>query len=135
MRISDWSSDVCSSDLMLVRREEVTGPILPLRNYARIEDAIAAIHRHAPPQVIHYFGRDPAERRHVLGRTLSSAIAIDGRALSATKTGKDLALDVDDGEAGFRSEEHTSELQSLMRISYAVFCLKKKKKKKRRNNR
>src|SRR3546814_15798796 len=57
-----------------------TGPILPLRNYARIEDAIAAIHRHAPPQVIHYFGRDPAERRHVLGRTLSSAIAIDGRA-------------------------------------------------------
>src|SRR3546814_9112957 len=34
-----------------------------------------------------------------------------------------------------RSEEHTSELQSLMRISYAVFCLKKKKKKKRRKNR
>src|SRR3546814_3716548 len=33
------------------------------------------------------------------------------------------------GERGFRSEEHTSELQSLMRISYAVFCLKKKKKK------
>src|SRR3546814_4795280 len=34
------------------------------------------------------------------------------------------------GKVGFRSEEHTSELQSLMRISYAVFCLKKKKKKK-----
>src|SRR3546814_1633562 len=33
------------------------------------------------------------------------------------------------GEVGFRSEEHTSELQSLMRISYAVFCLKKKKQK------
>src|SRR3546814_1794196 len=33
---------------------------------------------------------------------------------------------VDAGEEGFRSEEHTSELQSLMRISYAVFCLKKK---------
>src|SRR3546814_3854054 len=33
----------------------------------------------------------------------------------------------DDGESDFRSEEHTSELQSLMRISYAVFCLKKKK--------
>src|SRR3546814_2794475 len=82
-----------ASDDMLVMQEEVTGPILPLRNYARIEDAIAAIHRHAPPQVIHYFGRDAAERRHVLGRTLSSAIAIDGRALSATKTGKDLALD------------------------------------------
>src|SRR3546814_10055233 len=36
---------------------------------------------------------------------------------------------------GFRSEEHTSELQSLMRISYAVFCLKKKKNKKTTNNR
>src|SRR3546814_10230756 len=34
-----------------------------------------------------------------------------------------------DGEDVYRSEEHTSELQSLMRISYAVFCLKKKKKK------
>src|SRR3546814_1829319 len=61
-----------ASDDMLVMQEEVTGPILPLRNYARIEDAIAAIHRHAPPQVIHYFGRDAAERRHVLGRTLRS---------------------------------------------------------------
>src|SRR3546814_14971332 len=37
-----------ASDDMLVMQEEVTGPILPLRNYARIEDAIAAIHRHAP---------------------------------------------------------------------------------------
>src|SRR3546814_11853222 len=56
-----------ASDDMLVMQEEVTGPILPLRNYARIEDAIAAIHRHAPPQVIHYFGRDAAERRHEIG--------------------------------------------------------------------
>src|SRR3546814_4923082 len=37
------------------------------------------------------------------------------------------------GETGLRSEEHTSELQSLMRISYAVFCLKKKKKQKNTN--
>src|SRR3546814_6489198 len=37
------------------------------------------------------------------------------------------------GRKQFRSEEHTSELQSLMRISYAVFCLKKKKKKTERN--
>src|SRR3546814_20066118 len=82
-----------ASDDMLVMQEEVTGPILPLRNYVRIEDAIAAIHRHAPPQVIHYFGRDADERRHVLGRTLSPAFALDGRALSATKHGKDLVLD------------------------------------------
>src|SRR3546814_1526859 len=40
--------------------------------------------------------------------------------------GAAIAIGVDDGVAGGRSEEHTSELQSLMRISYAVFCLKKK---------
>src|SRR3546814_15401858 len=90
-----------ASDDMLVMREEVTGPILPLRNYARIEDAIAALHRHAPPQVIHYFGRDPAERRPVLGRKLSSAIAIDGTALSATQPGKHLELDFYAGNACF----------------------------------
>src|SRR3546814_16026083 len=84
-----------ASDDMLVMREEVTGPILPLRNYARIEDAIAAIHLPAPQQVIHYFGRDPDERRHVQGRPLSSAIAFHCRAMSATKTGKNLAAGVE----------------------------------------
>src|SRR3546814_18590281 len=87
---------------MLVMQDEVAGPILPLRHYARIEDAIAALHRRAPPHAIHYFGRDAAERRHVLGRTLSSAIAIDGRALSAPQTGKELAPDVHAGAEGFR---------------------------------
>src|SRR3546814_7329954 len=42
-------------------------------------------------------------------------------------------IDPLDGTSNFRSEEHTSELQSLMRISYAVFCLKKKKLKRNRN--
>src|SRR3546814_2247608 len=45
--------------------------------------------------------------------------------------GHEIAQTVDDVARPERSEEHTSELQSLMRISYAVFCLKKKKKKKR----
>src|SRR3546814_2548887 len=57
-------------------------------------------------------------RYHVLGGTLS---AIDGRGPDQLNMGRLVAR--------ARSEEHTSELQSLMRISYAVFCLKKKKKK------
>src|SRR3546814_6696799 len=62
--------------------------------------------------------RPPAGER---GRVLSARNAVAGR------------LDADDAHAlvveeGMRSEEHTSELQSLMRISYAVFCLKKKNK-------
>jgi coniferyl-aldehyde dehydrogenase len=91
-----------ASDDMLVMQEDIEGPILPLRNYARIEDAIAAIHRRRPPLAIYYFGRDAAERRHVLDRTLSSAIAIDGRTLSATRADPGMTLHIGDGEAGFR---------------------------------
>src|SRR3546814_6483003 len=57
---------------------------------------------------------------HVVDRALSITVRLaDGRHLRAEVVGKDGAS---------RSEEHTSELQSLMRISYAVFCLKNKKK-------
>src|SRR3546814_2725341 len=76
MRISDWSSDVCSSDLRF--------------------GIDAGIHR----------DRQGAGRGAVLfARHRWAAVSLFGE----------------------RSEEHTSELQSLMRISYAVFCLKKKK--------
>src|SRR3546814_942565 len=93
MRISDWSSDVCSSDLSndgvlrsLATRHNVDGK--PNPTITKIADMFFA-----PP------GRRDSQG---IGRTY--------------------------GEAVERSEEHTSELQSLMRISYAVFCLKKKKK-------
>ncbi|MHA4835626.1 aldehyde dehydrogenase family protein [Sphingopyxis sp. MSC1_008] len=91
-----------ASEDMLVMQEEFRGPILPLRNYARIEDAIATIHRRPPPLAITYFGRDAAERRHVFEHTLSSAIAIDGRVPSAAKADAGMTLNVDHGEAGFR---------------------------------
>src|SRR3546814_1168788 len=95
MRISDWSSDVCSSDLGRggVRPH---GPVArhgPLRGLPLLEDAPAGVRRLVDP------GRRAA-RHHRRGR---------GRLCRRR-----------------RSEEHTSELQSLMRISYAVFCLKKK---------
>src|SRR3546814_2439168 len=85
MRISDWSSDVCSSDLGAVRRGE---QLLPL-----------------------------VERREAEGRDVGLEEAHRMRVEGRDDRGKPLVL---------RSEEHTSELQSLMRISYAVFCLKKK---------
>src|SRR3546814_2201286 len=86
MRISDWSSDVCSSDLPSGKFGDqrqalvIGGPQL-----RRVDDGI---------QVAGHRPRAPKRFRRVFQR----------------------------------SEEHTSELQSLMRISYAVFCLKKKKK-------
>src|SRR3546814_7135878 len=90
MRISDWSSDVCSSDLL--QADET-------RNRQIVERIPA--------------GRwgDPAD----IG---GAAVFLASKASDYVQ-GHILAVD------GGRSEEHTSELQSLMRISYAVFCLKK----------
>src|SRR3546814_10234442 len=96
MRISDWSSDVCSSDLLndeeRAALSEVTRMGYPLRgwwNHEQLDSGyfmqIAPMVPMLDPNYVNEFWTTP------------------------------------------RSEEHTSELQSLMRISYAVFCLKKKK--------
>src|SRR3546814_1882157 len=119
MRISDWSSDVCSSDLVRrVARGALPGPqgegaeacarhprgwplpggVRPAKAWQRRlrRPAVAPLQAGgAPPRLE---PRPAAARRHPV-------------------------------RAAERSEEHTSELQSLMRISYAVFCLKKKNKK------
>ena len=108
-----------ASEDMLVMQEDSPGPILPLRNYARIEDAIATIHRRPPPLAIYYFGRDAGERRHVLARTLSSAIAIDGRAPSMTKTAAGMTLNIDHGEAGFRRFSRTRHVYRQPLLGFA----------------
>src|SRR3546814_4670669 len=102
MRISDWSSDVCSSDL----------PTLPLI-YTMREGTPeqAALVR----QAIQKGGIEDLE-------SIREAVEASG---SLDYTAK-LARDYVARAIKCRSEEHTSELQSLMRISYAVFCLKKK---------
>src|SRR3546814_3253908 len=89
MRISDWSSDVCSSDLSLGDR------------------TILACRRHAEGAETQCAG-------------LRFDVLHESALLNVNRSGVSQAC-------GCRSEEHTSELQSLMRISYAVFCLKKKK--------
>src|SRR3546814_2521672 len=99
MRISDWSSDVCSSDLAEALRLQITG---------RVEHFL-----HARPAL----GAFVADDDDVAGADLTPQYAHHGGVLAL----------IDARRAGERSEEHTSELQSLMRISYAVFCLKKKK--------
>src|SRR3546814_2844518 len=112
MRISDWSSDVCSSDL---RRR---------RGRRRRRDL----------ELRHVVGADLAQMTQVApgwNRFAGVSRPVAAAVLAV------LALLMAWGAAGgvgrnhvavARSEEHTSELQSLMRISYAVFCLKKKKK-------
>src|SRR3546814_6097357 len=109
MRISDWSSDVCSSDLY-------SYIILILTVYEKhLWSKSRAGQRHQTRAGIVVAGVGTARWR---GRTMAlSKRAYEGRAArrAVTRT------------SACRSEEHTSELQSLMRISYAVFCLKKQK--------
>src|SRR3546814_4991108 len=105
MRIRDWSSDVCSSDLLAG---------FPLALHELHDADLHAV-------------AERAEHQAEGGRRLALALAgvDDEQALLLRLVGQHL---VARGLALLRSEEHTSELQSLMRISYAVFCLKKKKK-------
>src|SRR3546814_4347672 len=120
MRISDWSSDVCSSDLsperigvgeIAVLAEQVGNDRKPAR--LDIEQRMIDLDRRAPEQPF---------LQLMAGRAISVGVVIKDKPrllLALARQGQ-----VTHGRD--RSEEHTSELQSLMRISYAVFCLKKK---------
>src|SRR3546814_9164266 len=129
MRISDWSSDVCSSDLHQlvddrVRRLGGDDARLGDADVARAALALlgvgdgGALHR-ALHRTRAAAGADvQAAQAQLVADVLGVLVlvAVDGVAAPAD----------DEVGVGRRSEEHTSELQSLMRISYAVFCLKKK---------
>src|SRR3546814_10340981 len=102
MRISDWSSDVCSSDLTEppAGHREVLGEGID-------DDRIVGQLQRADAGLVEADAMVDLVRHQADARL---AAVVDQRP-----------------HLGARSEEHTSELQSLMRISYAVFCLKKKK--------
>src|SRR3546814_4680764 len=146
MRISDWSSDVCSSDLDLCAKAAI-----PNDTTAEISQLVAAI---SEPGLVDTLGNSPAlyavmaddaaqlDRLLELGYdtsipdgSLLHAAAFWNSVNSADRlldkgidpnvknTGGSTPLMVAVSEGGpDRSEEHTSELQSLMRLSYAVFC-------------
>src|SRR3546814_1246980 len=125
MRLSDWSSDVCSSDRLCGVEHREGAHVL---RHARLEVAVFALERrHAAAQAVVGGARLQADLvgPHVLGVVLGVLRVVDriGAAVEAARLEAAVR-----GHVTHRSEEHTSELQSLMRISYAVFCLKKKKK-------
>src|SRR3546814_5352260 len=118
MRISDWSSDVCSSDL----KTRLQLCIDLMREMLRLPDT-------------HRIGIVPGSDTGafemamwtMLGQRPVTTLAWESFGEGwVTDAAKQLKLDPTVIRADYRSEEHTSELQSLMRISYAVFGLKKK---------
>src|SRR3546814_9090729 len=115
MRISDWSSDVCSSDLDHLDRR---GPGVRQADL----DAVTDAKRQA--------GFDQqASRRNIVNHHIGAIVGVlRTLALQANPAPGAAAPAFRRGRRFERSEEHTTELQSLMRNSYAVFCLQKKKK-------
>src|SRR3546814_4917653 len=130
MRISDWSSDVCSSDLAAGRVPVIAG--------CGSNDTVAALEHMQAAQaagadaalvVAPYYNKPNQEGvfRHFAYLAQNSALPILLYNVPS-RTITDISVDVMKRLRAYptRSEEHTSELQSLMRISYAVFCLKNK---------
>lgn len=68
-------------DDMRVMQEEVFAPVLPVRTYERIEDAISYVSRHERPLALYYFGYDRAEERRVLAGTLSGGVTVNDVAM------------------------------------------------------
>src|SRR3546814_3348082 len=102
MRISDWSSDVCSSDL---RTLKFSGSTCPIKSKSTKLSFIGVTSVFARAAI--YLANSSS--RPGVSTTRKSSPGVSASTCSCS-----------------RSEEHTSELQSLMRISYAVFCMKKK---------
>src|SRR3546814_2126006 len=124
MRISDWSSDVCSSDLFrLVLRNPNATTIVQNPDD---RDTLLLLKAVRPEQVtlIRGSGVD-CDRFHPTPEPPGVPVVVFA---SRMIWDKGVGEVVQAARIARRSEEHTSELQSLMRISYAVFCLKKKRK-------
>src|SRR3546814_1665042 len=138
MRISDWSSDVCSSDLFT--QEFLAQRFGPLNSSAKTElDRLEKLSARASssPKRRSRLAKVPNSTTIGAQATIAATSPLPAicriRSLKQnpfrwpTSCPRMASLIAVYGRTWRRSEEHTSELQSLMRISYAVFCLKKKK--------
>src|SRR3546814_3482833 len=133
MRISDWSSDVCSSDLALDAQLVVAHGVGLVGGPGRVLGEVAGGRRAVGAAAAVAFGHGGVEL--VVGAEEPRHVALEQRAGVALVAVRQRAVDDRRPQPGGllhaglgRSEEHTSELQSLMRISSAVFCLQKKTK-------
>src|SRR3546814_8051826 len=117
MRISDWSSDVCSSDLP-------RQPFVPAQLRTVDRGLGQPLCRRGRSHAAGGLRAQPQGRAGRAGRAFL-LVPLRGEPVAAAGAGA-LSLPTCCSARLWRSEEHTSELQSLMRLSYAVFCLQKK---------
>src|SRR3546814_6383682 len=141
MRISDWSSDVCSSDLVVLKKTSISSGT-SFFSKASSRNASATLYSSNVTSCLNRAARTPSTISLTTAFIrASSAICRSSQEIrfysqertccntfrrsdGSTSTSPAIIF----GPTPMRSEEHTSELQSLMRISYAVFCLKQNNK-------
>src|SRR3546814_2230482 len=102
---------------MAMSREEIFGPILPVIEYDDISRVIDTINTGPKPLALYIFSKHAPAWESIIERTSSGGVCINKNVVQYLHPNLPFG----------RSEEHTSELQSLMRSSYAVFCSTKKK--------
>lgn len=114
-----------ATDHMTVMQEEIFGPVLPVRSYKHIDDAVVEVNRRDRPLALYYFGSDAAERRQVLDRTISGGVTLDDvifhvgqeelpfGGIGPSGTG------VYHGEAGFRTFSHARSIYKQARLDVA----------------
>src|SRR3546814_1445212 len=133
MRISDWSSDVCSSDLVELLAQRLRAAERLVDRLGQRPGRLAATTAGRRPQALPVEGVVPGLGCVVVHRALGAADDVLQRGFRERRVRDQFVEPVHVGALvlavmevdRFRSEEHTSELQSLKRKSYAVFVLKK----------
>lgn len=113
------------TDDMTVMQEEIFGPILPVRSYDTIESAIGEVNRRDRPLALYYFGRDGAERRRVLDRTISGGATVDDVIFHVSQEELPFGgvgpsgMGAYHGEIGFRTFSHARAVYRQPRIDVA----------------
>jgi coniferyl-aldehyde dehydrogenase len=113
------------TDDMMVMQEEIFGPILPVRSYKTTEDAIGEVNRRDRPLALYYFGKDKAERRQVLDRTISGGVTVNDVIFHVSQEELPFGgigpsgMGAYHGEIGFRTFSHAKAVYSQPRIDVA----------------
>ncbi|HWU94748.1 MAG TPA: coniferyl aldehyde dehydrogenase [Sphingomonas sp.] len=113
------------TDDMTVMQEEIFGPILPVRRYGKVEDAIGEVNRRDRPLALYYFGRDEAEKRQVLDRTISGGATINDVIFHVSQEELPFGgigpsgMGAYHGEIGFRTFSHAKAVYSQPKLDVA----------------
>jgi len=113
------------TDDMTVMQEEIFGPILPVRRYGKLEDAIGEVNRRDRPLALYYFGKDEGEKRQVLDRTISGGATINDVIFHVSQEELPFGgigpsgMGAYHGEIGFRTFSHAKSVYSQPKLDVA----------------